>query len=237
MTAWFSFKGIRSTAIGVQVIDYPPETIPEERVEFIEVPGRSGSLAIPEGDEDEAVYDDITLSIDCYVPNTANINDVAAWLRGSGELILGNDSGYCYKAHAINQIELKKIVRGKKPRTFSACFRCAPFRYESDPDERRLNGPFVLANPGTVPANPFITVRGSGTVRLTVGDRSVTLDGLAGEVTIDCDAKCAYKVTIDNQVAITLDDQDWPVLGLDDTKISWSGNAEWVKIRPNWRWL
>lgn len=56
MADWFVFKGIKSTSLGVYATTYPPITLPEERVEFVGVPGRGGSLTVIEGD---CVCDDI----------------------------------------------------------------------------------------------------------------------------------------------------------------------------------
>ena len=56
MMDWFEWNGIRCTQYGIHVLEQPPVTIPSERVTFIAVPGRSGSLTQLEGDD---VYDDM----------------------------------------------------------------------------------------------------------------------------------------------------------------------------------
>jgi phage-related protein len=126
MANWFSFAGVTSTAKGVYVQDFPPATLPEERAEFVDVPGRSGSLTVLEGD---AVYDDIILTINCYVRDLSQLDAISAWLRGSGELVLGNMPDRYYVARCVNQIEIAKLLRASGHRTFAVVFRCQPYRY------------------------------------------------------------------------------------------------------------
>jgi phage-related protein len=126
MANWFSFAGVTSTAKGVYVQDFPPATLPEERAEFVDIPGRSGSLTVLEGD---AVYDDIILTINCYVRDLSQLDAISAWLRGSGELVLGNMPDRYYVARCVNQIEIAKLLRASGHRTFAVVFRCQPYRY------------------------------------------------------------------------------------------------------------
>ena len=123
MEGWFDFAGIRSTTLGVVAQDFPPVTLPAERADFQPIPGRSGSLTILEGD---AVYDDITISIGCYIKDLTMLDQISTFLRGSGVLVLSGAPDRFYVARAVNQIELKQIVRGKTHRSFNAVFRCSP---------------------------------------------------------------------------------------------------------------
>ncbi len=235
MAGWFRFKDVRSTDYGAYVSEYPAATIPEERVEFKPVPGRSGELTQLEGD---AVYEDIILAFACYLADLSQRDLISAWLRGRGELELGNHPGRCYRARAVSQIELKKILRGRDARSFDAVFRCKPFQYEVDPEPYRFTRPTTIANEGTLPASPILRVQGTGNVVLTVGARSVALDNMAGTVTIDCEAMTAYHAgDTEARVSITLLDKGWPVLGLGDTRISWSGDVRLITMDANWCWL
>lgn len=235
MASWFKFNGWSSGDMGLTVTEYPPHLIAEERAEYKKIPGKSGSVTLLQGD---AVYEDITLSVGCYLPDLSNLNEVTAWLRGNGDLILGNSSDYLYRARVTNQIKLEKIVRGRSPRAFNVNFRCNPFRYESDPEVIALSGTLTLDNPGTISADPLIMIRGTGQVILTIGDCTVIIDDMANAypIYIDCDARVAYRGLEQYPVSITLADGAWPQLGLGATKISWIGNAK-ITITPNWRWL
>ena len=234
MADWFDFKGIRSTSLGVYVTEYPPAIVPEERAEFKPIPGRNGYLTLLEG---EHVYEDITLTVGCFVRDLSRLDEIAAWLRGSGDLILGNDVDRCYRARAVNQIELKTIVRARKARTFDAVFRCKPFRYEATPDVLTLYVGKTLTNPGSVPAYPKLEVTGTGDATITIGDRGIILTGINGAITIDCEAMTAYQGAESVGGSIALADGDWPYLATGDTAVSWTGNISRVVLHPNWRYL
>ena len=55
---------MKCTSLGIHVSEHPPITIPEERVTFTDVPGRSGSLTTIEADE---TYNDQVLSVTCFM--------------------------------------------------------------------------------------------------------------------------------------------------------------------------
>ena len=234
MANWFDFKGVRSTSLGVYVTEYPPATIPEERAEFKPIPGRNGYLTLLEG---EHVYEDVTLTLGCFVHDLANLDEIASWLRGSVELILGSDESKCYRARTVNQIELKTVVRARKARTFDAVFRCKPFRHETQPDTFTLYTGKTLTNPGSVPAYPKLDVTGTGDVHITIGGRSIILTGIGGTITIDCEAMMAYRGAESAGGSIALSDGDWPYFPTGDTSISWTGDISRVVLHPNWRYL
>lgn len=174
MANWFDFNGVRSTSLGVIMQTPPPVTLPEERATFEPIPGRSGSLTLLEGD---AVYDDIVLSVDCYVRDLTTLDQIAAWLRGSGDLVLGNMPNRCYKARCVNQIELAKVLRGRQHRSFAAVFRCAPYRYVYPP---------IAGYALDVTVNTIADQAGSGTpspsnVRPISGKASITVRRSVGK--------------------------------------------------------
>ena len=230
---YFLFKGTDSRDFGIVVMNYPPASIPAEKASYIEIPGRSGSLTVLEGTD---VYKNIQLAIDCYVEDLSQRDKIAAWLRGSGDLVLGNNPTRCYRARPANQIDMTKVVRNDETRTFSAIFSCQPFQYDADPDTLTFKNPFTLINESALAAEPIFEVRGSGSITLYVGEVSVSLTGMSGGVTIDCEAKVSY-TSAGNNVSITLNDEAWPFLASGENRVTWSGNVENITIKPNWRWL
>ena len=74
MNDWFEWNGVRCTDYGIYVTEQPPPTIPEERVTFTEVPGRSGSLTTLEGDY---VYEDMVLTATCVISDPERIPEIA----------------------------------------------------------------------------------------------------------------------------------------------------------------
>lgn len=212
----------------------PAEAAPKRRIETIKIPGRSGDLHV-----DENAYDSVTLTAVLNLAGRADVRAVMAWLDGRGDLVLSDSAQYRRKAVVIDGVPFKRrrLHNGEQYDSFTVKFDCDPFLYQVDPQATPLYEPFTLVNQGALPAEPLLRVYGRGNVVLAVGDVSVTLTDLSGAVAIDCDAKLAYTIGANTPVAITLNDEKWPVLGLGGTRISWSGQVEKVIVEPNWRWL
>lgn len=235
MAGWLRFAGQLSTDLGVIVQEHPPLTLPEERAEFQKVLGRSGTLTLLEGD---AVYEDLVLSADCYVRDLDKIDKIAAWLRGDGDLIFGNMPTRYYKARCVNQTEFKKILRGHAHRTFTAVFRCKPYRYVfPEPSAKTITAsPGSINNPGTADAEPVITVTGSGDIELTIGDKVVEIEGLESAVTIYTETGRAYNG--DTELTSTIGRDAFPLAlppGL--SAVSWTGSVTSVAITRPWRYV
>lgn len=128
MNDWFEFNGVKCTEYGIHVSEHPPITLPSERVSFTDIPGRSGSLTELEGDD---VYSDMTLTATCFMSDVSRLDEIAAWLKGSGTVTFSNRQGGFYYGRVVNQISLDKVMRGKPNRTFAVNFRVNPFFYSN----------------------------------------------------------------------------------------------------------
>lgn len=233
MADWFDFKGVRSSTHGIHVTEFPPIPLAEERVTFKAIPGRSGALTLTEGD---GIYEDVTLKIGCYVGDTAQITAIAAWLTGSGDLILGNRPDRRYVARAINQIDLEKVMRGRSARTFEAVFRChpLPYLYPAAADIEITGGTGTFTSPATEISLPLITLRGTGDMNLIVNGRTVLLDDVEGSIVIDCEAKLAYKGAALQCGKVTLMG-GWPQITPGVNSVSYTGATGCV-IAPRYRY-
>ena len=146
---------MKCTDYGIYVTEQPPPTIPEERVTFTEVPGRSGSLTTLEGDY---VYEDMVLTATCVISDPDRIPEIAGWLRGSGTVTFANRDGGFYYARIINQIPFEKILRGNPHRTFAVNFRCKPFWYEADVAPKNIQ-------PASGSTSGYVTMAYTGSIR------------------------------------------------------------------------
>ena len=229
---WFIWNGARSTEYGMHVLELPPPTIPAEPVTFTNVPGRPGSLTTLEGED---VYEDLVLTAQCVLPDPTKIPAIAAWLRGSGTVTFANRQGGFYYARVVNQIPFEKILRGNPHRSFAVNFRCKPFWYADagTPVTLTQSGTFV-SNPGSVYAEPVITVYGSGSITLMVGMTIVELEGISGSITLDSQLQEAYSGVTSLNSAMS---GEFPILKPGQNAISWSGNVTKVEVKPNWRYL
>ena len=232
MNDWFEWNGVKCTDYGIYVTEQPPSTIPEERVTFTNIPGRSGSLTTLEGDY---VYEDLVLTATCVISDPDRILEIAGWLRGSGTVTFANRDGGFYYARVVNQIPFEKILRGNPHRSFAVNFRCKPFWYVYTVPAITVtqSGSFVT-NPGNVYAEPVITVYGSGTITLMVGLTIIELEGISGSITLNSALQEAYSGTTGMNNAMS---GDFPILLPGANAISWAGNVSRVVVEPHWRYL
>ena len=232
MNDWFIWNGARSTEYGMHVLELPPPTIPAERVTFTNVPGRPGSLTTLEGED---VYEDLVLTAQCVLPDPTKIPAIAAWLRGSGTVTFANRQGGFYYARVVNQIPFEKILRGNPHRSFSVNFRCKPFWYADagNPVTLTQSGSFI-SNPGSVFAEPVITVYGNGNITLMVGMTITELEDIAGNITLNTPLMEAYSGTASMNGAVS---GEFPTLLPGQNAISWMGSVSSVVIEPYWRYL
>ena len=232
MNDWFSWNGVKCTEYGIHVLEQPPVTRPSERVTFTDVPGRSGSLTLLQGDD---VYDDLTLTAVCIISEASRIPEICTWLKGSGKIVFANRQGGFYEGRVVNQIPFEKILRGNPHLSFAVNFRCKPFWYKENAPEITVttSGTFIT-NPGSVFSEPVITVYGSGEITLMVGMTIVELDGITDSITLDSPLMEAYKGATGMNGCMS---GDFPTLLLGKNAISWTGNVTKVVIQPNWRYL
>ena len=232
MQDYFLWNGVDCRTYGIHVTEQPPITIPLERSTQTNVPGRPGSLTQLEGDD---VYDDMILTATCFISDPAQIPAIAAWLRGSGTVTFANRTGGYYKARISNQIPFEKVLRGNPHCTFAVNFRCYPFFYaDAAADITVTTSGTVITNPGSVYAEPILTVTGSGDITLMVGTTIVELTDISGSIVIDSVLQEAY------QGSTLMNDHmsgNFPVLKPGVNAISWTGMVTKMVVRPNWRYL
>lgn len=230
MNDWFEWNGVRCTQYGIHVLEQPPVTIPSERVTFTDVPGRSGSLTQLEGDD---VYDDMVLTATCMIADPSRIPEIAGWLRGSGTVTFANRQGGFYHARVVNQISFEKILRGNLHRSFAINFRCKPFWYAEGVEPIMLTqSSTFISNPGSVYAEPVVTINGSGDITLMIGMSITELSGITSGITLDTPLMEAYSGSTPMNSCMS---GDFPVLHPGTNAISWTGNVTSVTIVPNWR--
>ena len=232
MNDWFIWNGKKCTEYGIHVLEQPSITLPAERATFTNIPGKAGSLTLLEGDD---VYDDLILTAQCMISDPGRISDIAAYLKGSSTVTFANRRGGCYNARIVHQISFEKILRGNPHRSFAVNFRCKPFWYQENVPEITVptSGTFVT-NPGSVYAEPVITVYGSGEITLMVGMTIVELDGITDSITLDTPLMEAYSHVTSMNSNMS---GDFPTLVPGVNAISWTGNVTKVVIQPNWRYL
>ena len=246
MQDWFRWNGVSCLEYGMRVTQQPTITIPKERLTDVTVPGRPGTLHLPEG---ASIYEDIELTATCYIPESSQVPAIAAWLQGEGKVEFANRAGGFYYARLADIIQFNRIVRGRTALTFELKFVCKPFWYAlpivtvSFSDQG-----YLLHGEGTVFSEPIITVNGSGDITLMVNETTVYLNDLEDSITLDCAAGIAYSIGENDTLVwagekVALEDGEWPTLKPVDNNnlFNWTlgsgASLSSITVQPNWRYL
>lgn len=245
MDDFFIWNDTDCREYGIRAVELPPISFAEERVTWKDVAGRSGSLALLEGD---GVYKDLTFKCTCRVEDTANLSAIGAWLSGSGKVCFANRPEGYYKGRISAAIEWDKITQGHKHREFTVSWRCVPFCYLNDasaitvPASAMAEGGYAIANPGTAASQPKMTIVGSGDFTVSFGGQMVLLTNVSGGIVLDSELMDALNVD-ETQL---LNDQmsgDFFEVQPGTNTLSWEayeendnpGSVTSITILPRWR--
>lgn len=222
----------------VKVEKYPDIHAPIRRYNTFSVPGRNGVLH----DAEEA-FEEIQKTYECYfhadafVAETANA--VKAWLlsgKGYQRLIDVYDQEHYHRAAVREEITFSNWM-GRYSR-FSVNFSCDPraFLISGDSALELSDSGVVIRSPTRFPSHPTIHIYGSAPGELTVGDTTVSILALNGDLTLDSENMDAYRVA--DGVLVSCNGMiyapEFPVLQPGENKISWSGGIDHIEIIPRW---
>lgn len=228
--AWFTFKGVDSREMGVIVTAMPETVRAERRIESITVAGRNGSLHT-----DEGVYESYDRTMECALIKRAKLDEVAAWLVGSGEMTFSTEPDKVYRVTIANKISIAQMMRVFQK--FQVILDTQPFKYSVNAagDALELTAPTTIRNSGTVYSEPLITVYGSGDITLTVNGADFPLYGVQESITIDSEMMEVFKGNTNQNGKYG--GAEFPRFEVGKNEISWTGNVKKVRIEPRWRWL
>lgn len=228
--AWFTFKGIDSRDMGIIVTSMPETVRPERRMESITIAGRNGTLHT-----DEEVYESYDRTMECAIKKRAKLDEIAAWLVGSGEMRFSTEPDKVYRVTISNKISISQMMRMFQK--FQVIMDTQTFKYNINPfaDELTLTAPTIIRNGGTVYSEPIITVYGSGDITLNINGVDFPLYGVSESITIDSEMMEVFKGTANQNSKYG--GETFPRFEVGENAISWTGNVSRVEIQPKWRWL
>ena len=228
--AWFTFKGVDSREMGVIVTAMPETVRAERRIGSITVAGRNGSLHT-----DEGVYESYDRTMECALIKRAKLDEITAWLVGSGEMTFSTEPDKVYRVTIANKISIAQMMRVFQK--FQVVMDTQPFKYSVNAagDALELPAPTTIRNSGTVYSEPLIMVYGSGDITLTVNGADFPLYGVQESITIDSEMMEVFKGNTNQNGKYG--GADFPRFEVGKNEISWTGNVSKIKIQPRWRWL
>jgi len=221
----WTWNNKKSEDMGVLTLSLPPIQLSTERITETEIQGRDGSLTELDG------YISDTKQIEADLRN-CNTTKLINWLRGSGELILGNIPDRYYKARINNVVPLTQVIENQMY-NFPIQFKCQPFGYLLDgKEEIILTRPTTLNhNKATYKSLPTITIYGTGACTFTINNRTFNITEIGGNITIESDIEEVANGKGDKMVGL------FPYLDIGENNISFTGNITRVELIPNWRAL
>lgn len=231
LNEFFVFDGVSSHDVGIQLQSSVTLSAAEPSVEKTTVPGRNGDIVYFDGS-----FGNRTVTANCFVLGAIThdaLTAISKWCAknaGYRKFEYSEWPEYYMMARAIATPDISARIRLVAP--FALEFDCKPQRYLKSGDiPIDLTEPGALYNSG-MPANPIITVNGSGAGVITVGDTSVTLNDIDEYLVLDCETQNAYKGAENKNATIYA--LEFPTLPQGKTLITWSGGISSISVVPRW---
>ena len=228
----FTWNGVSSTSEGIRLREMPQIVRPEERVNHIVIPGRSGELTETEGTD---IYNSYIQTVPIAVDSLAHVKDIEWWLRGDGYVTFCNESNRKQRARVINAVTFQKHSKNSSWYEAEVQFYCDPLKEaltESSIEITSSGG--TITNPGDVESRPLITIIGSGDITIRINDRALVLEGVVSGWKVDSDLEWV----IDGTTPLSgVCSGDFPRIRTGESAVQWTGNVTKLIILPRWRYL
>lgn len=233
MQSYFIWNGTDSRSMGITTRRAAPLIRPEERVQHVSIPGRSGDLTEIEG---KHIYNSYIQTVDFTVNTAAQVRSVFRWLRGEGYVTFSSDPDKEQEARIIGAVTLDKVSRNLDKWAGTVQFYCQPLKQRIYSIAETLTVAGTIRNNGDVASKPLIKLTPSAyDVELIVGDKTLAISGFMYPMLIDCEAQEISN--LDKTVLGTeYSSGDFPVLGMGNNEISGSGWSK-LEIYKNERFL
>ncbi|PFN30412.1 phage tail protein [Bacillus cereus] len=216
-----------ASSYGLGLVGRPVIPTAKQKVEHIEIPGRHGSLT------KKGAYENVPFKVKFNMLERENIKPfirrAKPWLLQGKTLFFTDDDVH----RKIKHVEMGDITTEiEEHGEFEVDFTLDPFEYTEDVN-LKLTKPDVIYNPGTIESDPKFWIVGNGTFRITINDVSFQIKDVNGSVVIDSEVLEAYTDTISMNNKMV---GQFPILGVGENKIEWSGSIQFMEIRPRWRY-
>ena len=223
--SYFIWKNQDCRSMGVLLQGPVPIVRPEERVEHVEIPGRSGDLTETEGAD---IYNSYIQTATILVKGWARVREVFKWLRGADYVTFSGEPDRKQPARIIGAVTLSKHSYNSDWWVGEVQFYCQPLKQLLHPQTVTVSssGTSVM-NTGDVESRPKITLTTSATsATVAAGGKSLTVTGLTSGKTYTIDSE-TMEVALTEGGTTTLmtanSTGDFPVLAPGANSVTGSG--------------
>ena len=227
----FTWNGVNCRNKGIRLQSMPQIIRPEERVDHVTIPGRSGEMTLTEGED---IYNSYIQTIPLIVDNAADVKSAEKWLRGDGYVTFSCEPERKQKARVINAVTFEKHSKNSAWWEAEVQFYCDPIKYAVSEDaiEVTTSGTAVN-NPGDMRGYPKIAITGSGAVTIASGGATLTIPECVNGWVVDCENEWILAGNIPQVNACS---GSFPVFNPGNNAVTFTGATK-LTITPNWRYL
>ena len=229
---WFKWNNARSDAKNIILNEAPKIIKPEERIQHVTIPGRSGDVTLTEGDK---VFSSYIQTVGIAVHGAANVPAVEAWLTGAGIVSFSSQAGFQQKARIVGAVELQKHSRGLDWWEGDVQFYCDPIK--GGVDEQAITvttSGTSVNNPGDMTAFPLIEITGSGAVTVAAGGNTLTIPDCTSGWVIDSENEWILSGNTPQEQVCS---GNFPVLLKGANTVTFTGSVTKLTITPRFRYL
>lgn len=238
----FTFDGVSSANYGVIVSGTRTFVAPERDVEYLQVPGRNGTLLL-----DNGRWHDVDIVYPCILLDSFkdSFPMFSAWLMSKvGKFVLSDtyDPTHFRRASFNGPLSPETAIAMTAGR-FDVAFRCQPQKYLNSGNRYQavaLSGD-KITNPTNYDSLPYIevTLEDSNSGTVTVGGQTVTItDADAATIYLDCEGQNAVMMSgslpVSQNSKIELTTGEFPSIKPGKSIVSWTGDVTGVRIMPRW---
>ncbi len=237
MALYFIWNGKDSRSMGIELGAAIPIVRPEERVEHVQIPGRSGDMTRLESDDDsDPVFNSYIQTATIEVNGNYRTREIFNWLRGSGYVTFHGEPDRRQEARIIGAITLNRHSKNGPYWVGECQFYCQPLKELLQGKTNGIAPNGTVYNSGDVKERPdWSFVATDTSAAISAGGRTLEISGLT--------IGNAYLVRSDVQMVLTADQLTdltanssgkFPVLEVGSNVVAgsgWSTMAVWRKER------
>jgi len=216
----------------IQQANRMPIVRPEERVQHVTIPGRTGELTVTEG---EQIYQSYIQTAEIAVDGIANVHAAQNWLKGEGYVTFDTEPDYEQKARIIGAVTLEKHSRNMDRYSGQVQFYCEPVKkLRTEQAITVTTSGASVNNPGDMTAFPRIEITGSGLITVKAGGKTLTIPQCVSGWIIDSENEWILQGNTPQENACS---GEFPILQKGANTVTFTGSVTKLLITPNFRYL